>query len=153
MMLIQRVAKARPDHVSVDFRGRQIRVSEHGLDTAKIGAPFEKVRGKGMPKHVWRQVMENACPLYVTFDPRPKRLTGHAAAPRGDEQMLGRFAFEKRGAPPAEIFLNRLERRGVHRNDTLLVSFSRDANEPQTGVEGRLAQSRQLADPNAGRVE
>ncbi len=41
MVLVQRIAQPRADHMSVDFSSSEIGMAEHCLNAAQIGASFE----------------------------------------------------------------------------------------------------------------
>jgi hypothetical protein len=42
--------------MGINLRGREIRMAQHDLDTAQIGAVFQQMGGKGMTESVRRNV-------------------------------------------------------------------------------------------------
>jgi hypothetical protein len=60
MVLIDGFPQPGPHHVRVNLGGRDIRMAQHGLDTAQVGSAFEKMGGETMPDHVGGQTMKDA---------------------------------------------------------------------------------------------
>src|SRR2546430_14577376 len=56
MKLVIDLLQPRSRNVGVDLRRRDVRVAEHHLDGAQIGAVLEQMRGERMPQHVGRNV-------------------------------------------------------------------------------------------------
>src|SRR5215813_8389200 len=79
-------AQARFEHVSIDLRRRQIGVTEHHLNRAKIGAPFEQVRRERMPHHVWAQRARESGLDAVTLQNFPEADARQRPAARVDEE-------------------------------------------------------------------
>ena len=124
MVAVQRVAQARTDHVCVDFGGRKVGVTEHGLHAAQIGPAFQKMGREGVPQNVRREIVKNTSLLSVEFDAGPERLAGHRAASRGDEKVGARLALEQERPRLSDVFRYRSQRGCMNRDDPLLVALA-----------------------------
>jgi hypothetical protein len=60
MVLLHRFLQPRSENVSVYLGRGDIRMTQHGLNTAQIGAALQQVRGECMAHDVRRQAMKNA---------------------------------------------------------------------------------------------
>src|SRR4051794_13385661 len=69
----------------VDLRGGDIRMSEHLLDDAQVGAVAQQVRGKRMPQQVRVNVNAHAGELRDLFHNLPDAHRGEPRAARGEE--------------------------------------------------------------------
>jgi hypothetical protein len=49
-------AQPRFEHVRVDLRRREIRMTEHELNHTKVGASFEQMRRERMAQHMGAQI-------------------------------------------------------------------------------------------------
>ncbi len=67
-------------HLGIDLGGGQIRVAEQDLNRAEICAVFEKMGGKGMPKHMWGYHPSNTGHPGVLPEEFPAGLPGQRAA-------------------------------------------------------------------------
>src|SRR5580704_14158547 len=57
MITFEGLLQALPHDVSVDFRGRNVRMAKHGLDCPQIRPAFQKMGCKRMAQHVRRQLL------------------------------------------------------------------------------------------------
>src|SRR5215471_9327291 len=70
----------RLQNVRINLRRRQIRVPEHHLDGAQIGAALEQVRGEGVPQDVRTESARDACLHAVRLEDLPEADPRQAAA-------------------------------------------------------------------------
>ncbi len=116
------------EHVRVDLRRREIRVAEHHLDRAQIGAALEQVRRKRMPQHVRAERAATArLPRVALQDlPEPDARQAGPAAARVDEQPRALPLAEQRRPRVAQV-PRAPTRAGLvaDRDDALLVALSR----------------------------
>src|SRR5205085_4225284 len=129
-----------------------VRVAEHELHGAQIGAVFQEMRGEGMAQYVRRNVRSDACLPRVLDDLHPERLTRHRPAAVREKKM--RVVFSIEGRPGV------LHVRGDRRpcavaewNDALLRAFAKRSEE--AGVEDEVVDldSNQLRYAEPGCVE
>src|SRR4051812_29262175 len=74
----------------VDLRGGDIRMPEHLLDDAQVGAVAQQVRGKRMPQQVRVNVDAHARELRDFFYNLPDAHRGESRAARGEEDLAAR---------------------------------------------------------------
>src|SRR5687768_13446895 len=87
MKLVIQLLQPSPRDVSVDLRRRDVRMAEHQLDAAEIGAVLEEMGRKRVPEHVRRDVRADAGIARVTDDLHPERLPRHRPPPAREKQM------------------------------------------------------------------
>src|SRR5713226_4275822 len=90
--------EALPIDVRVDLRGGDVRMSEHGLHRAQVGAALEQVGGEAVPQRV-RVHAAQPRRARVAAEQLPESLARHAAAAGSDEEIAA--------APFAEQLLPR----------------------------------------------
>ena len=83
------------------FRLWKVGVAEHCLQTAKVGAAFEKMRRKCMTHDMGRKVVKDAGLLPVELDRSPEGLPRHGAAAGGDEEVRRSFALQQLHPAPS----------------------------------------------------
>jgi hypothetical protein len=66
MMFLNRIAESRPHHVSINLRGRNIRMSQHDLYATQVRTVLQQMGSKTVPQNVRRQPAENA--RFFTMD-------------------------------------------------------------------------------------
>src|ERR1043166_7070465 len=72
MKSIVDLAQTRLQDVRVNLRRRQVRVPEHCLNGAQIGAALEQMRRKRVPQHVRTQMRANARAAAVRLQQFPE---------------------------------------------------------------------------------
>jgi hypothetical protein len=68
-------------YMCIDLGRRDIRVTEHNLNRAKIRTAFKQMGGKRMPEHVGRNDLCNPRTLSTASQQLPKGLPCQRAAP------------------------------------------------------------------------
>src|SRR5271165_5999191 len=99
MVFLYRVLQSRPQNVRINLRGRDVGVSQHGLQAAQVGTTLQEVGGETMAQDVGREPAENSGLAAVARQQFPKPLPCEAAAAGGYKEVAAGSAFEQ-GAPP-----------------------------------------------------
>ena len=71
MAPLHQLAQTRPADVRVDLRRRDVRVTQHLLHRAQIGATFQQVGRKRVPQDMGRELVGNAKQLSVAANAVP----------------------------------------------------------------------------------
>src|SRR5688572_12182219 len=85
-------------HVSVNFRGADVRVAEQFLNHSEVGAMVEEVRGKTVTQHVRRDVSRNAGQANPVFNALPQRDPGEQGASPGNKDVARSLPRDEFGA-------------------------------------------------------
>src|SRR5437773_5987320 len=80
MEVLVNLAEALAVDVRVDLRGGDVRVSQHHLHAAQIGAPLQKVRCERVAQHVGAELATDADGAPVGFEDLPEALAAHGLA-------------------------------------------------------------------------
>ena len=81
-MLIVHAPQPLAQHVCIDLRRRDVRVPEHHLHAAKIGAPVKQVSRKTMADNVRGQILEDTGPQTVLLEQFPGTRRSLSPLPR-----------------------------------------------------------------------
>ena len=140
------------DQLRIDLRGGNVAVAEHLLDRAKICTVFEQMRREAVAERMRRDILFDMRFFLIILDDLPEALTAHAFAGYVDkERMLGRNG-DHFGPDGLYVFMQRLQRLGIDRDDAYLFSaFAADKAPGKTDIID--VQPDQFADPDAGRVQ
>src|SRR4051812_20833735 len=117
--------------MGVDLRRGDIRVAEHRLDAAQVGAAVEEMRREGMAQDVRRDARR--------VDPRrerqllqelPAALPGEPPAGAARREEPGRGpAVDEEGIAHRTVVEESLPRRRAERHDAFLVALAADEEE------------------------
>src|SRR5205809_214631 len=122
-------------HVSVNLRRRNIRMSQHHLQGAKVGPVLQQMGGKGMPDTMRRELSPNARLLSVSADDLPERLTGHARTSSGDEQVTAGLFLQQHWPAVFQILPHMVRRFLPYRHDAFLAPLSHARKGPKGKVQ------------------
>src|SRR5580765_832545 len=118
------LSQTRFEHMSVNLRGRQVRVAEHGLNGAQIGATLEQIRREGMTEHVRAQRRPDAGRGAVLLEELPEADARQAPAVTCvDEEPRAVTPLAECATRSADVPPNPLGRFIAERHDALLVSL------------------------------
>jgi hypothetical protein len=78
VMTPMQILQTPASHMGVDLRCREIAVTEQQLHDSEIGTVVDQVRGKCMPKRVWRYGTANSRHKRIATNSLPERLSAHA---------------------------------------------------------------------------
>src|SRR5262245_15317079 len=127
MEAVVHVPEPRFEHVCVDLRRRQIRMAEHGLNGAQVGAALEEMGGERMAEDVRAEMGANTRSLPLCLQDLPAADARQARAPaRVHEQPRALPAARERGAAVLNVSADR-ERRGLPQRDNALLAALAEA--------------------------
>src|SRR5687768_14067908 len=116
-------------HMGVDLRGGDVGVTEHLLNGAQVGAPFEQMGGEGVPERMWRDVLLDPGLVHVLAQDLPgAHATQRLAAGVQQQHPLPLPLLQPRPQ------LAHVDGRGADRgpadgHEALLASLAEDAEE------------------------
>src|SRR5438552_12375832 len=119
----------------VDLRRRDVRVAEHRLHGAQVGAALEQMGGEAVAQRVRVDALLDACRARVSAEQLPESLPGHVAAARGDEEVGGVASPEQLLARPPEIDVERLAGASADGNDALLAALAAPPSHADHGAD------------------
>src|SRR5262245_50314845 len=154
-MLFDQASQALLDDVSIDLRRRDVGMAEELLHGAQIGAPLQKVAGKGMAENVRRDARgfnpggESECLQLL-----PEALAGEMlASARGEEPDRCTLPLLLIGADCREMRLKRSSRRLVQGYEPLAPAFALNGEHPVVRREHVARQRDQLRHAQARGIE
>lgn len=139
--------------MGIDLGSGDIGVAEHHLHSAKVRAMGEKMGGKGMAEHVWRDAFADTCGGGHFLENLPEAQAGHAAAAAGDKKVFAPFAIENMGAAMIEVVLYLFFGCLAKGDQSFLVTFSHYSNKAGVEITGSQRQSHQFRHPKPGGIE
>src|ERR1051325_9080078 len=107
MKLLVNRAEILPVHMGVDLRGGEIRMAEHLLHRAEVGATFEEVGGKAVAQGVRRDSLSNSGALRCTLHDTPGTHPREWLAPGIQQQSSPALAAIQLGANGVQVHRNR----------------------------------------------
>ena len=137
-------------NVSINLRCRDVSVTEHLLDDAKIGAIIQEVRRKTVSQGVGCDVFGDSSMACVLLDEMPNRLATEWTAARG-QKHFGAIAaiLADQGTRLLKIALYPADRLFADRHDPLLAAFADSPQESGFKINFAQCQFRSLADAQA----
>src|SRR5574341_682930 len=115
-----------PFDMRVDLRGGNGGMSEHCLDGAEIGTPFEQMRREGMSQHVRGNGFRDARTPHASTQQFPKRLPRHGGPAGRHEEKPRDPLLQQARTHLIEVVSYRASRLVVHRDETLFRPFPGD---------------------------
>ena len=147
------LAAATVRHVRVALCRSEVRVPEHLLDGAEVGAAFEQVRGERMAEEmrVDSPGLEAGSFRELAQNQEGARAGQRAAA--GVQEELGSVPAVEVGAAESEVAAYGLCSRTPEGYQALLVPFAENADDPLFGHDATLRESDSLGHSEACAVE
>ena len=87
--------------MGIDFRRAHAGMAEHLLDGKQVGAAFQEMCGKAMPKGVWADGFCDAISLGKVFHDKKNHLSGEACAAAVEEHGVGELGLRRDVQPCA----------------------------------------------------
>ena len=78
-------------------------MAQHFLNILQPGAVFQQMQRKGMPQHMWRNLLGNTGLLGISLDNLPKALPGQTASVQISKKGLSAGIVYQQGAHTANI--------------------------------------------------
>lgn len=135
--------------VGIDLCSGDIRVAEHGLDTAEIRAAAQQVSGKRVAEHVGVDGAGRGAKQLQALEHRPVGTAIETSAAGADEEKRRDTAAEEGGTSFVEISLNGGHGGSADGEKALAVSFAGDAEAEALGIQVGELDGDEFADAEA----
>src|SRR6478752_5120798 len=122
-------SKIFPIDVCIDLGRRDVRVAEHLLDGAEVGAAFEEMGGEGVAEGVRGNRLRDAGAVDVAAEDFPCAHACERLAAGVEKQDTLPLALLQAWAKLADVGGNRADRRASDGDEPFLAAFAEDANE------------------------
>src|SRR5690349_7741254 len=116
--------------VRVQLRGGEVRVAEHFLDGAEVGATLEQVGRERVPQGVRRHPLRQPGEPRRTLDDAPRAYARQGRAAGVEKYQPPSLPLVEAGTDLACVQRHGTQRAPTHRHDSLLRALTEDAGEP-----------------------
>jgi len=139
--------------VGVALRGPEIRVAEHLLHGAQVGATFEEMRSERVPEEVGVHATRLEARALGELAQDEKGAGAREGATAGVEEELGAIAAVEVGATEREVAADGLGGGPAERHEALLATLPEHAHDALLDGDAGLLQPRGLRHAQPGAVQ
>src|SRR5256885_11104105 len=140
-------------YVGIELRRGEIRVTQHLLDRAEIGAPLEEVRGEGVPQEVRVDAFRLEPGFRRQAAQDQERAGAGQPAALGVEEELRAVAGIEEWAAAREIAAQSLDGLAPDRHHAFFRALAKATHEPGVQIDALLLESDRFADAEPTAVQ